>query len=408
VVLQVSGVEHLRSEASRLAPFEYKGAQTRPRWAFTGGFPDPRYFPARHLLDCLKTAAAEDITVLQYGSEIDESLRYGEASLRRALAGRIAGDLGGSSTIAEVMLATGGVGAIELVCRAFLDPGDVVVVEAPTWPVVLTIARHHRAELVAVEVDSAGMCIDLLEERIEMLDAEGRRAKLVYTIPTFQTPTGTVMAVERRRRMAELAARVGFLVLEDGTYEALRYEGDPVPSIQSFDRHGRVLKIGSFSKTVAPALRVGWIGGPADALTALASVRTDLGVDQWVSRALALFLEQGGYDEHLQRMLSAYKRKRDVLHAALERECADLVDWSLPLGGYFFWLRLRDRVDPDEAKRVAMEKGIATRPGEQFFGVPQDGRQLLRVAFSQVPEEVIPEGVAELARALRAASRSRR
>lgn len=387
-----------------MAPFEYIGAQTRPRWNFTGGFPDPRYFPTRQLLACLETAVAEDATVLQYGSEIDESLRYGEASLRRALLGAVAADLGESVTIADIMLTTGGVGAIELACRAFLDPEDVVVVEAPTWPVVLTIAHHHRAQLVAVEMDAAGMRIDQLEEHIDGLAAEGRRPKLVYTIPTFQTPTGTVMAVERRRRLAELAACVGFVVLEDGTYEALRYEGEPVPSIQSFDTHGRVLKVGSFSKTVAPALRVGWISGREEALTALASVRTDLGVGQWAARALALFVDQGGYANHLRQLVAGYKQKRDVLQAALERECVDLVDWSIPLGGYYFWLKLQDRVDAAEAKRVAMEKGIAMRPGEQFFGLPEDGQQLLRMAFSQVPEEEIPIGVAELGRALRSAA----
>jgi 2-aminoadipate transaminase len=399
-----SGLEQLRSSAARAAPFEYTGAQTRPRWNFTGGFPDPRCFPTQHLLACLEAAVAEDMAVLQYGSEIDESLRYGEASLRRALRGAVVADRGEPVTIAEIMLTTGAVGAIELAFRAFLDPGDVVVVEAPTWPAALTIARQHRAELVAVGIDSAGMRVDQLEERIDELEAQGRRPKLVYTIPTFQTPTGTVMAIERRRRLADLAARVGFVVLEDGTYEALRYDGEPVPSIQSFDRHDRVLKVGSFSKTVAPALRVGWISGGEEALTALASVRTDLGVAQWPARALALFVEQGGYAEHLGRLLATYRQKRDVLHAALERECADLADWSVPLGGYYFWLKLRDQVDAGEAQRVAMENGIAMRPGEQFFGLPEDGRQFLRVAFSQVPEEVIPIGVAELGKALRSAA----
>jgi 2-aminoadipate transaminase len=399
-----AGVDELRSSAARSAPFEYQGAQTRPRWNFTGGFPDPKYFPTRELLSCLEAAAAEDTAVLQYGSEIDESLRYGEASLRRALLGAVAADLDEPVSIAEVMLTTGAVGAIELAFRAFLDPGDVVVVEAPTWPAALTMASQHRVELVAVELDSAGMRIDRLEERIDELAAEGRRPKLVYTIPTFQTPTGTVMSVERRRRLADLAARVGFVVLEDGTYEALRYDGEPVPSIQSFDTHDRVLKVGSFSKTVAPALRVGWISGREKALTALASVRTDLGVGQWAARALALFVDQGGYAEHLQRLIAGYRQKRDVLHAALERECADLADWSIPPGGYFFWLKLRERVDAGEAKRVAVENGIAMRPGEQFFGLPEDGRQLLRVAFSLVPEEVIPTGVAELGKALRSAA----
>ena len=397
-----SGTAGLRSALTDLTPFQYRGAQSLPIWAFTGGFPDPAYFPAGPLMDCLAAAAGEDVAILQYGSDLDESLRYGEAGLRRVLLRRLAGDLPRSATIANVMLTNGGIGALELACKAFLDPGEVVVVEAPTWPVALTMARQHRAELQAVPVDAQGMRVEQLAEQADRLAAEGRRVKLVYTIPTFHTPTGTVLSVDRRRRLAELAARHDFIVLEDGTYEALRYEGAEVPSVQSFDTHGRVLKIGSFSKTVAPALRIGWIAGAADALTALAGVRTDLGVGQWAARALALFLERGCYDEHLPRLLAGYRRKRDVVRAALERECAGLADWSVPQGGYYFWLKLRDPVDAAKAKRIALERGIATRPGEQFFGVPQDGRQQLRVAFSQVPEDVIADGIAALAGALRA------
>ncbi|ONK15810.1 PLP-dependent aminotransferase family protein [Streptomyces sp. MP131-18] len=396
----MSGPE-LASRAARLTPFRYQGDKPAVLWSFTGGFPDPAHFPVRELSDCLAAAAGEDPELLQYGSSADESLRYGERSLRQALLTRHGDDLPPGACLANVMLTQGGIGAIELAFRSFVDPGDAVVVEAPTWGVALTLARQLRADVHAVPAGPAGLDVDALEAKLDALRAAGRPAKIVYTIPTFQTPTGTVMPAANRRRLAALAARHDAIVVEDGTYAALRYDGLAQPSVQSFDTEGRVLRVGSFSKTVAPALRTGWVTGDRALLSVLASARSDLGVSQWAARALALFLESGQYDAHLSRMLAAYRRKRDVLDAALRRECAGLAEWSVPDGGYFFWLRLREHVDAGKAKRLARERGIAARPGEQFFGTPGDGGQLLRIAFSQVAEERIPGGIAALGEALR-------
>jgi 2-aminoadipate transaminase len=401
----VSKTPDLRAAAARLTPFTYVGAQSAPGWSFTGGFPDPAHFPFEELLACLSDAALEDPGVLQYGGPVDETLRYGESTLRAELLHRLGDDLGPSADLANVMLTTGSIGAIELAFRAFLDPGDVVALESPTWPAAIVMARQLRAKLVTVPVDRDGLSVDQLAEVVASLDAQGNPVKLVYTIPTFQTPTGSVLHPARRARLAALAAEYNFLVLEDGTYAALRYDGDPVASVQSYDAGGRVLRVGSFSKTVAPALRIGWAAGDARLLETLASARTDLGVSHWAARALALFLRAGHYDRHLDRMLAAYRHKRDLLHAALVRECAGLADWELPAGGYFFWLRLRELVDAGAATQLAADDGIACRPGEQFFGLPAEGAQLLRIAFSQIAEDRIDEGIAVLGRALRASSR---
>lgn len=401
----MSKTPDLRAAAARLTPFSYVGAQSAPGWSFTGGFPDPAHFPVEELLACMSDVVREDPGVLQYGGPLDETLRYGESTLRAELLPRLADDLEPSADLANIMLTTGSVGAIELAFRAFLDPGDVVVLESPTWPVAIVMARQLRAKLVTVPVDRDGLSVDQLAELLASPDMQDNPVKLVYTIPTFQTPTGSVLPPARRAQLAALAAEYNFIVLEDGTYAALRYEGDPIASVQSYDASGRVLQVGSFSKTVAPALRIGWAAGDARLLATLASARTDLGVGQWAARALALFLRAGHYDRHLDRMLAAYRHKRDVLHAALVCDCADLADWELPAGGYFFWLRLRELVDADAAKQLAARDGIACRPGEQFFGMPVEGAQLLRIAFSQIAEDRIEEGVAVLGRALRASRR---
>lgn len=398
--MQASQIGNIRSGFSKIAPFEYLGAKESPRWSFTGGFPDPKYFPLDELNACAQQALGEGAIALEYGSGIDESLRYGESSLRKLLIPRICSEFGPDADLRNVMLTNGAVGAIELAFRAFVDPDDVVIVEAPTWPVALTMARLHRAQLVGVEVDQHGLRVDKLEECIENLKKDGKRPKLVYTIPTFQTPTGTVMDFSRRERLAKLSAELGFILVEDGTYEDLRYDGDHIRSIQSFDEAGQVLKVGSFSKTVAPALRIGWISGSEALLATLASVRTDLGVSQWMARTLAVFLENGSYEAHIGRLLDHYKDKRDVLQQALVENCSSNASWNRPDGGYFFWLKLLGGGDHDSAVKIASEKGIAIRPGEQFFGVPNDGTRLLRIAFSQVPIEFIPEAIATLGEAL--------
>ncbi|QKW48217.1 PLP-dependent aminotransferase family protein [Streptomyces buecherae] len=390
----------LRSTLAEMSPFQYKGEASSATWSFTGGFPDVRHFPARRLAEYMNLAIEEDPGILQYGLSADESLRYGESTLREELLARYRCDLGTGADLANVMLTQGAVSAIDLIFRAVIDPGDIAIFEAPTWGVAITLARQARADVRAVPVTAEGVDIDALAALLDRLRAAGRRVKVIYTIPTFQTPTGTVLPTASRRRLAELAARHNVLLVEDGTYAALRYEGTELPSVQSFDTGGRVVRVGSFSKTIAPALRMGWVTGSRPLLAILASARSDLGVSQWTARALALFLGSGHYDEHLAQLLSAYRKKRDLLDESLTSHCADLAQWEVPAGGYFFWLRLSERVDAAKAKNLAKGRGVAARPGEQFFGTPEEGRQMLRIAFSQVPEEDIPHGIEVLGEAL--------
>ena len=371
------------------------------RWAFEAGLPDPQTFPIDDLVRIseriLRTDAADG---LQYGGGAHGSIMYGYEGLRDRLAERTIARDDRSVDRRGILLTSGGVQGISLVCDAFLDPGDVVVVEAPTWGAVLASLRRRGGEPVAIPLDADGMRLDVLEQRLRELAAAGRRVKLVYTIATFHTPTGVCLSLERRRRLIELASQHDFLILEDNVYGDLRYTGDPIPTIFALDDSDRVIRVDSLSKVLAPALRLGWVTGHPDAIGALSAVRGDLGVSQWIARIAAAFLEEGLLDPHIARVNELYRRKLEVAHKALQEHCSAHVSWNAPEGGYFLWCELAEGIDGREVMKRAIAQGVVCRPGERFFGEQDPGRQFFRLAFIMVPIAEIERGIAALGRAI--------
>ncbi len=206
-------------------------------------------------------------------------------------------------------------------------------------------------------------------------------------------------------QLLELAREWDFLVLEDNVYGELRYAGEALPTLFALDASDRVVKIDSFSKTVAPALRLGWVTGHADAIAALSSVRGDLGVSQWGARVAEGFLAEGLYDPHLEKIRALYREKRDVAVAALEQHCAGSLESNVPEGGYFLWCTLADGIDGHEVMKRAFADGVVCRPGERFFGDPEPAKSFFRLAFTMVPREEIEPGIAALGRAIAARAR---
>jgi 2-aminoadipate transaminase len=231
------------------------------------------------------------------------------------------------------------------------------------------------------------------------------KPKVIYTIPTYQLPTGTCMSLERREQLVALADEWGVLVIEDNCYWELYYDRKPPRTLLSLDRTGLVVQSDSFSKIFAPGVRMGWIVGSDEALKAVGSVRQDLGVSQWIARALELYLRDGKLEGHLDRVRELYTRKRDVTLAALEEHCSSYVSFRKPSGGIYFWLELTDDVDWERVRATMLNDGVACRPGERFSG-DDSGRRYLRVAFLQVPEEEIERGIAVMGRALRESVRA--
>lgn len=377
------------------------------KYNFDQGTPAPEIYP---LEDLRRYAAAvldkfgADALGYYAGNHYDE-MSYGYAGLRAQIAARIERRDGKTLGVDGVMLVNGSAQGIALVAHAFLDAGDGVVVEASSFPYAVGYFRAAGATVMTAPVDADGMDIDAVEARLREMRSRGIRPKLIYTIPTFQVPTGTTLPLERRLRLLALAKAWNVLILEDNCYYELRYDGENLPTLFSLDDSGLVLQSDSFSKMLAPGLRMAWLAGAPEAMRAVATVREDLGVSQWTARMLEAYLADGRLDPHLDRVRVLYRRKRDVALRALREHCAGLVSFEIPAGGIYFWLRLADDVDAEQVRLRMIDEGVACRPGERFMD-DDSAAQFLRVAFLQVPEQEVERGIAALGRALAAARKA--
>lgn len=301
-----------------------------------------------------------------------------------------------------IILTSGSVQAVALAVNAFVDAGDVVFVEAGTFPYALRYFQMRGAHIRPVAVDAEGMDTDDLARALAEVRAEGRRPKMIYTIATFQLPTGVCTSLARRRRLIELAEDFDLVVLEDNVYGDLRYSGEPLPTILSLDTTGRVVQDHSFSKILAPGLRLGWGAGPEPLVAAMAAVRQDLGVSQWTARVMAEYLARGLLDPHIDRANAVYRAKRDVAAAAVRRHCGRWVRFDVPDGGFYLWLEISDELDWENVRLLAQDAGVAFRPGERFMGpdMAEVGRRYIRLAFSHVAELELERGIAALGEAM--------
>jgi len=379
--------------------FYWPGAPGGPMpLVFEAGLPDPTTFPVDDLARLTALVLERDRDELQYGTPLGGDLSYGYYGLREQLAARVSARDGSELDPSSVLLTAGGGHAISLIMQAFLDAGDHAVVEAPTWEYPLRDIALAGAHTHAIPVDDDGLQVDRLEELIDELESRGERLKLVYTIATFNVPTGVCLSLERRRRLVELAREHEFIVIDDCVYRDLRYEGDHLPTLASLGGDGLVLTVESFSKTVMPALRLGWVSGHPDAIAALDRVRRDLGVSQLIARVVSEFVGEGRLDPHIAKVVELNRSKRDASLAALEEHCRDYMTWNRPPGGYFIWLELADHVDGRALQKRALTEGVVCRPGERFYGEPDaaHAHQRMRFAFTAVPTENLEHAIAIL------------
>ncbi|MDH6279851.1 PLP-dependent aminotransferase family protein [Prescottella agglutinans] len=327
-------------------------------------------------------------------------LMLGHTGLREELASWLGSTQGiGGLSADNFILTSGSVQAIALAVNAFVNPGDGVLVEAATFPYAMRFMQMRGADIRTVDIDEHGLVIESLEARLEEFRRDGVKPKLLYVIPTFQLPTCVVMPEDRRRRLLEIAEKWELVVLEDSIYADLRYSGDPVPSLRSMDTSGLVIQSHGFSKVLAPALRLGWMCASEMMIHALASVRQDLGVSQWMCRMMADYLAQGRLDPHIEKANAVYRRKRDIAVEAVRAHCGGLVDFDVPDGGFYLWLRIDDSVDWDRAQHEAAMSGVFCRPGEKFLG-KEAGQGYLRLAYSHAPDHEIERGIKALGDAI--------
>jgi 2-aminoadipate transaminase len=354
--------------------------------SFAGGFPDPETFPRERVAALLQEfAASGESSAFQYAPT------RGLASLLDALADRLERLQGRRPAEDELMVTSGGIEALELVGKSFLDPGDAVVIEAPTYLGSIQSFRSFEATLVPVAFDDHGLDVDELERRL----AAGLHPKLVYTIPDHQNPAGVSLAADRRAALVELARTHGFLVVEDVAYRELGFEGEALPSLWSLGPDV-VVQAGTTSKTLFPGVRLGWSAGPAAVVGRLVAAKqlTDQCAGALGQRLFEESERRGWIDEQLERSRALYRRKSERMLAALRRSMPESARWTTPRGGFFSWLTLQG-VDTVDLAGRAVEQGVAAVPGTLFF---PDGRgaESLRLSFSLVDEEKIDEGIARL------------
>ena len=353
--------------------------------SFARGVPAPECLPVDELADCAKAAIERDgSTVLSYGAGA------GYAPLREWVAERYGVDA------ARVLLTNGSLQGFVLLATHLLGRvGGRVLVEAPTYDRPLKILAALGADVVSVPQDDDGLDVDAFEHALR----EGPKPAFLYTIPTFQNPSGRTLALERRRRLVELARERDLLVLEDDPYGLVRFGGTPQPTLFELDGGDRVVYASSFSKTVAPGLRVGYFILPAElepAVEALA-VQTSITPALLGQATVAEFVRRGSFEPSLARVCEVLGARRDAMLAALEREFGDRARWSRPDGGYFVWLELPDGVRAAEILPRAEAAGVTFVKGSDFFPAGRGGESAARLAYSFVGVDEIDAGVAKLA-----------
>lgn len=365
--------------------------------SFSGGLPDPSTFP----VDDLKAITARLLDqqahlVLQYGPT------EGDARLRDALVQWMAKD-GIHATSDQVLITLGSQQGLDLVGRVFLDPGDVVIVERPSYMAAVQVFRSYRAEMIGVPLDEDGMRTDILEQTLAELARAGRRPKFIYVVPDFQNPSGLTLSRERRLHALDLARRYRVLVVEDNPYRELRFEGIAPPPLAALDHDGLVIYLSTFSKTLCPGLRIAWMVASDEIIRQCVTAKQsmDLCCPALTQAMAAEFCSSGRLFSRVPEIVALYRRKRDVILAALAREMPDGVTWSKPQGGLFLWVTLPPDMDTEALLPAAVEEeGVAYVPGVGFHA-DGGGRNTLRLNFSFPSEADIEEGIRRLASLVR-------
>lgn len=387
----------------RVAPFSGIpfGSGSDAPYSLMYGWPDPALFPAKELAAAtLRALQSDPAAAMQYGS-----IR-GQKPLLQLILGRLAEE-GIESTPDNLLITTGSASAIGLAARALLDEGDVALVEAPTFPGAVTIFRSTGATMRCVPMDAGGIDVAGAEAVIVEIEKQGLQPKLLYTMPTFHNPTGLTTSEGTRRDLLDLARRHDLFVIEDDAYHDLYYDekrGPLPPTLYALDGgEGRVMLTGSFSKILAPGVRLGWALAHPDLIHKMMHLKDESGTSPFAQMAAAEFARDGNMEHYIASLRAAYRARRDAMLGALEKYMPADARWTRPMGGFFVWLTLRPTIEPAVMRERAMGLGVDYMPGEACFPNPQDvtpGTHL-RLAFSQRSPNDIETAIIRLAQAIR-------
>lgn len=364
-----------------------------PAYNFVGGHNAPEGVPVGDLAAALNRGLErEGANLATYNLETGPQ---GYRPLREFIAGQVKRSAGIETTPDEILITSGSLQGMDLINAALLAPGDTVIIEEANYGGVLTRLNRLGVNAETVPLDADGLMTDKLEATLAALKDRGVRPKYIYLIPTVQNPTGTILTEARRREVLRLAEAYDVPIFEDDCYADLVFEGQRPPALYALDEGERVVYLGSFSKSIAPALRVGYVIAPWALLSRLLSLKTDAGTGALEQLMLAEFCP-GHFAAHIERVLPILEAKLDVLMAALEENFGTVAEFSRPKGGIFLWVKLPECVDTAKLAAVAGETGIAVNPGPEWSRGPDAGRHI-RICFANPSEAALRDGVARLA-----------
>jgi len=362
--------------------------------SFAGGLPAPELFPIEEMKKAaMKVLSENGAAALQYGPT------EGYNPLREKIAKRMA-KVKVDATIDNILITSGSQQGLDFVARVFIDPGDVIICESPTYLGAINAFKAYEPRFVEVATDNEGMILEELEKALK----ENENVKFIYVIPDFQNPSGKTWSLERRKGLVELANKYNVAIVEDNPYGELRFEGEILPALQHFDTEGRVVFLGTFSKILTPGVRLGWICAQPEVLSKFIMVKqgADLQSSTTAQMEVNQLLEDYDLEAHIEKIKEVYKRRKDLMIKTMEQEFPEGVTWTNPQGGLFTWVVLPEHLNARELAVKALEKNVAYVPGGAFF--PNGGHEnTFRVNYSNMSEERIVEGVKRLGEVLREA-----
>jgi 2-aminoadipate transaminase len=365
-----------------------------PPYNFVGGHNNPDEIPIEDLVVSSARALRQEGRELATYNMNSGPLGY--TGLREFLVEKMAHYRGIQASPGEVLITSGSNQGIELLNEVLLEPGDTVIMEQFTYQGAVSRLRQCQVNIVGIPLDADGMRMDVLAATLDSLRQRGVTPKYIYTIPTLQNPTGTIMPLARRREMLRLSQEYGVPIFEDECYADLIWEGEWPQAIRALDTSNHVLHVGSFSKSLSPSMRLAYFVGPWEVLSRMLACKTDGGTGALGQLIVADFF-QNHYEEHMDRLRASMRRKLEAMTAALRTHFGSVVEFQAPRGGMFLWVKLPEGVDTRKLAAPALKEGIAFNPGPEWATDPDVARHYLRLCYALPSEQQITEGIARLA-----------
>jgi 2-aminoadipate transaminase len=371
--------------------------------SLAGGLPDPVTFPVEEIREIVN-----HLLITKSAQALQYSTTQGLPGLRQSILDYLSPE-GIKGGLENIIISSGSQQGLDLVGKLFLNPGDVAIVELPSYLAALDAFHSYGGKLVGIPMDEEGMRMDRLQEKLTQLKGEDKKVKFIYTISNFQNPAGVTLSLPRRQKILELAKMFNLFIIEDNPYEKLRFEGTPLPSIYSLDHEGRVISLGTFSKILCPGLRLAWMLGNKEVIDKFTLLKqaTDLCTNILSQLIAYKYFQLGKFDKNIQSNIDIYKQKRDIMLAALDEYFPPEASWTKPQGGFFVMASLPEYIDTQEMLIDAVKENVAYVPGSPFFADGKGGNTM-RLSFCYPSQEEIKEGIKRIGKVIKKKIRDKR